>query len=122
MYRVEEVEKIFQGDATFPVIEVDRDEGEAGGGFPEEAHAGDQSAEKLLIVEQVEYKDQDDSFVVVIGLKEPGGETPGGSNQDFPYPEECLISGSMAQGVDTPDGQKSEKQSKKDVLITEIDR
>ena len=53
MYRVEKVEKIFQGDATFPVIEVDRDEGEAGGGFPEEAHAGDQSAEKLLIVEQV---------------------------------------------------------------------
>ena len=54
MYRVEEVEEIFQGDASFPVIEVDRDEGEAGGGFPEEAHAGDQSAEKLLIVEQVE--------------------------------------------------------------------
>ena len=54
VYRVEEVEEIFQGDASFPVVEVDRDEGEAGGGFPEEAHAGDQSAEELLIVEQVE--------------------------------------------------------------------
>ena len=54
MYRVEEVEEIFQGDASFPVVEVDRDEGEAGGGFPEEAHAGTQGAEELLIVEQVE--------------------------------------------------------------------
>ena len=54
MYRVEEVEKIFQEDATFPVIEVDRDEGEAGGGFPEEAQAGDQAAEEFLIVEQIE--------------------------------------------------------------------
>ena len=54
VFRVEEVEEIFQGDATFAVVEVDRDEGKAGGGFPEEAHAGNQSAEELLIVEQVE--------------------------------------------------------------------
>lgn len=54
VYRVEEVEEIFQGDASFPVVEVDRDEGEAGGGFPEEAHAGDQGAEEFLIVEQIE--------------------------------------------------------------------
>ena len=54
VYRVEEVEEIFQGDASFPVVEVDRDEGEAGGGFPEEAQAGDQAAEEFLIVEQIE--------------------------------------------------------------------
>ena len=54
VYRVEEVEEVFQGDAAFAVVEVDREEGEAGGGFPEEAQAGDQGAEEFLIVEQVE--------------------------------------------------------------------
>ena len=109
MYRVEEVEEIFQGDATFPVIEVDRDEGEAGGGFPEEAQAGDQSAEKLLIVEQVEYKDQDDSFVVVIGLKEPGGQTAGGGDQDLNDPLKVRVYFFVAYSIDGPDGQETQE-------------
>ena len=54
VYRVEEVEEIFQGDAAFAVVEADRDKGEAGGGFPQEAQAGNQGTEKFLIVEQVE--------------------------------------------------------------------
>ena len=34
VYRVEEVEEIFQGDAAFPVVQVDRDEGQGRRGLP----------------------------------------------------------------------------------------
>lgn len=54
VYRVEQVEEVFEGDSPFPVVQVDRDEGQAGGGFPQEAQAGNQGTEKFLIVEQVE--------------------------------------------------------------------
>ena len=40
VYRVEQVEEVFEGDSPFPVVQVDRDEGQAGGGFPQEAQAG----------------------------------------------------------------------------------
>ena len=54
VYRVEQVEEVFEGDSPFPVVQVDRDEGQAGGGFPQEAQAGNQGTEKFLIMEQVE--------------------------------------------------------------------
>ena len=109
VYRVEEVEEIFQGDATFAVVEVDRDEGKAGGGFPEEAHAGDQGAEKFLIVEQVEQQDQDDSFVVVVGLEEPGGQTAGGGDQDLDDPLKVRVYFFVAYSIDGPDGQETQE-------------
>ena len=109
VYRVEEVEEIFQGDASFAVVEVDRDEGKAGGGFPEEAHAGDQSAEKFLIVEQVEQQDQDDSFVVVVGLEEPGGQTACGGDQDLDDPLKVRVYFFVAYSIDGPDGQETQE-------------
>ncbi len=109
VYRVEEVEEIFQGDATLAVVEVDRDEGKAGGGFPEEAHAGDQGAEKFLIVEQVEQQDQDDSFVVVVGLKEPGDQTAGGGDQDLDDPLKVRVYFFVAYSIDGPDGQETQE-------------
>ena len=68
MYRVKEVEKVFDLPAPLSVIHVDRDKSQAGGCFPQQREAAGNGPFQGIALEQIQYDNENDAFITVICL------------------------------------------------------
>lgn len=114
MGRIEEVEGIFchtpLHPAPFSVIEVDGDKGEDGFPLPQQAQASGDGHCRLIVTEEVEKKNQQDTFPTVICLH-PISQSQSEYRNQYLKPQAAIAV------FDAPNHQISDEEGEQHILI-----
>ena len=66
MYRVKEIEKVFDLSASLSVIHIDGDKSQAGGSLPQQRETAGNGPFQGITLEQVQYDNENDTLITVI--------------------------------------------------------
>ena len=75
MYRIKQIEYIFQTQTAFSIIESDGKEGQGRGEFPQESDAAGNDHQGLFPAEDVQHRDAEDADGTIVRPEEIGGGT-----------------------------------------------